>query len=500
MENKKDLSDFTFGPLLSHLLAVSRLKSYVLASHLNYDVSYISKWVTGSILPAAKHIHHICREISAIIIDNADDVAMDELFAFFPATDRDELEAAISQSLLVAYQRSNEKKEGGQTKLLLPSDENNSRTVVNPRLQQQYMRFNPSAVSSEHQFGTAGKAGLVMMVDLFALSKEDKLRIARVNEDINFVEYMRGGELHYLISLNMELADDSFDALLITYLLNNAAEFNLTMSNYKHAECPLLYVIQNYCMHLSIMLQNHRLILSDVSYDRQVVREMYDTLISVERAFAKPMVRSAGMEDITTGKQYLSFVISPNISLLISRMDEFLLPDDVFLELLEQTDETDSRKDEIRNFHNLFKSALNTSGIRIAILDDEMRNYALNGTINFYGTELTVTLDQRERHIKYMMTLLKHKSCSLQIRIINRSYLKDFDKDFAPCIYLSDLLCYVRLTSGEQRSRAYIIESDDLKNIYMRFVDYVFLNHKQDNELSAEQLSICLNMVRLLKS
>lgn len=499
MKNKTDLGDLTFGALLSQLLAASRLKSYVLASHLNYDVSYISKWVTGSTLPAAKHIHPICREIAVIILDNADDAAMDELFAFFPAADRDALEAAISQSLLVAYQRSNEKK-GGQTKSLLPSDENNSRTVVNPRLQQQYMRFDPSVVSSEHQFDTAGKAGLVMMVDLFALSKEDKLRIARVNEDENFVEYMSGGELHYLISLNMELADDAFDALLITYLLNNAAGFDLTMSNYKRAICPLLYVLRNYCMHLSIMLPNHRLILSDVSYDRQVVREMYDTLLSVEQSFAKPMVRSAGMEDITTGKQYVSFVISPNISLLISRMDEFLLPDDVFLELLEQTNETDSRKDEIRNIHNLFKSALNTSGIRIAILDDEIRNYALNGIINFYGTELTVTLDQRERHIKHMMTLLKNKSCPLQIRIIDRSYLKDFDKEFAPCIYLSDLLCYVRLTSGEQHSRAYIIESDDLKNIYLRFMDHLFSNLRQDNEFSAEQLLICLNMVRLLNS
>ncbi len=496
MENTRDLSDFTFGQLLSHLLATSHLKSYVLASHLNYDVSYISKWVTGSMLPAAKHVNSMCKEIASIILDSSDDTALNDLFLIYPTADRNSLGDAISQSLMAAYQRSNEKK--GQSKSLLLSDENNSRTVANPHLQKQYMRFSPPAAGSEAQLNSAEKLGLVMLADLFALSKEDKLHIAKVNADTNFCQYI--GELHYLISLSPELADDSFDALLITYLLNNAVGFNLTMSNYKHAPCSLMFVIQNYCIHLSIILQNHRPILSDTSHDKRVINEMYDTLIATEQNFARPLVRDTIMEDITIGKQYLSFVISPNISLFLSRMDEFLLPDDVFEELLEQTDKPEVEKNEIRNLHNLFKTAMGSSRIRIALLDDKLRDYALNGTIDFYGVELTANLDQRERHLKYIMSLLKRKTHSLQIYITNRSYLKDFDSTFMPCIYLSDLFCYIRIAACEERNRAYIIESDELKNIYLRFADYVFQNSGQNAEFSTAQLLNCLNMIRLLKS
>ena len=43
-----------FSILLEHLLEVAEVKNYTLAKRLQYDVSYISKWVSGRMLPAKK--------------------------------------------------------------------------------------------------------------------------------------------------------------------------------------------------------------------------------------------------------------------------------------------------------------------------------------------------------------------------------------------------------------------------------------------------------------
>ena len=43
-----------FSKLLSYLMDVAELKNYTLANELQYDVSYISKWVNGQMLPGAK--------------------------------------------------------------------------------------------------------------------------------------------------------------------------------------------------------------------------------------------------------------------------------------------------------------------------------------------------------------------------------------------------------------------------------------------------------------
>lgn len=47
MENKN-----RFSILLEYLIGTAGLKNYILAQELQYDVSYISKWVTGKVIPA----------------------------------------------------------------------------------------------------------------------------------------------------------------------------------------------------------------------------------------------------------------------------------------------------------------------------------------------------------------------------------------------------------------------------------------------------------------
>ena len=42
-----------FSNLLEHLMNIAELKNSILANELGYDVSYISKWLSGQ-LPSAK--------------------------------------------------------------------------------------------------------------------------------------------------------------------------------------------------------------------------------------------------------------------------------------------------------------------------------------------------------------------------------------------------------------------------------------------------------------
>lgn len=53
-----------FGKLLEKLLHASAQKNYALAAELGYDVSYISKWITKSMLPANKNVNVICESIA----------------------------------------------------------------------------------------------------------------------------------------------------------------------------------------------------------------------------------------------------------------------------------------------------------------------------------------------------------------------------------------------------------------------------------------------------
>ena len=60
-----------FSKLLQHLMSIAELKNSTLAQELQYDVSYISKWINGRIIPAEKTEKTILEGISRCIVDTA---------------------------------------------------------------------------------------------------------------------------------------------------------------------------------------------------------------------------------------------------------------------------------------------------------------------------------------------------------------------------------------------------------------------------------------------
>lgn len=92
-----------FSILLEHLLEVAEVKNYTLAKHLQYDVSYISKWVSGRMLPAKKTEKRVMEGISACVVDEATDDGRDLLLREYSVSIPSDLKAAIYDNLIAEY-------------------------------------------------------------------------------------------------------------------------------------------------------------------------------------------------------------------------------------------------------------------------------------------------------------------------------------------------------------------------------------------------------------
>lgn len=69
-----------FSQLLEHLMAATALKNSTLAKAVQYDVSYISKWVSGKLLPTEKNAEKVFREISRCVVTSMDDESRTTLY------------------------------------------------------------------------------------------------------------------------------------------------------------------------------------------------------------------------------------------------------------------------------------------------------------------------------------------------------------------------------------------------------------------------------------
>ena len=67
-----------FSKLLKHLMSVAEVKNYTLAQELQYDVSYISKWTSGQMIPSEKYEKKILKGISECIVKGCVHQQMDQ--------------------------------------------------------------------------------------------------------------------------------------------------------------------------------------------------------------------------------------------------------------------------------------------------------------------------------------------------------------------------------------------------------------------------------------
>ena len=92
-----------FSILLEHLMAIAELKNSILAKAVQYDDSYISKWISGKLLPTEKNHENTLQAISHCIVEALSEESTAQLLQEYQLQDINDLETAIYDNLESEY-------------------------------------------------------------------------------------------------------------------------------------------------------------------------------------------------------------------------------------------------------------------------------------------------------------------------------------------------------------------------------------------------------------
>lgn len=92
-----------FSVLLEHLMSVADLKNSVLARAVQYDDSYISKWISGKLLPTEKNHENILMSISHCIVEALSEDSTTQLLQEYQLQNTEDLVSAIYDNLESEY-------------------------------------------------------------------------------------------------------------------------------------------------------------------------------------------------------------------------------------------------------------------------------------------------------------------------------------------------------------------------------------------------------------
>lgn len=481
-----------FSGLLKHLMSVAKLKNYTLAKELQYDESYISKWVNGNLLPTEKNSEKILRDISRCICASLDDEAREVLYSEYQVDCNDDLEQAIFDNLEAEFNYVMDLKEATGSEIAV-------KTSFYPELTlAQFMQ------KIRHPVLRQVKAlDVITALDIFSLDKNYQMSIAELENASNFNITQRNYPgVSFSMLMNMETIENNllYNIQFLMNLLTNLSNVNFQLYTCPQALGKIIFAVKDaYSISGMLMDENHCMAVT-ASEDPKHCNALYDRLKSLcsQETLA---VRRTTMAEMLNSNEYIQFLFGRNQRWILGHFTEHMVPDDLFNVLADEYCRThrDTQKDQLVKAHIFSKSVLESTNIRVLCYANALNEFTVTGTLDFFNTKVTLTPEQRLRCLEYACSLYDNNT-KLSFRMLKDGLISDIQHIPDPTMFLSDYSCFLRLVRNGPSNNLTAINKVPVCELFQKFFDRVWEDSdyvEKDTNIIADNLRYIIQMLKV---
>lgn len=442
-----------FSILLEHLLEVAEVKNYTLAKRLQYDVSYISKWVSGRMLPAKKTEKRVMEGISACVVDEATDDGRNLLLREYSVSIPSDLKAAIYDNLIAEYDYLQE------------------------------------------------ELDIVAVMDLMEMAREYRLKVANLQNG-QLVDQRSYDNVYFklMIDISREKWDPIYDAALIINVLTNFSHIHFKLFGSTAAAGRAVFVVKGDFAITGLLVSHSRCAAVTATEDPQNCESLYDNFSKL-CVRDDQLFRDTSMRQLISQYDYMHTLLASNLRWMFGHLNELLLPDDLFEEILtaheaELKDFLGATPAELRSVHNLAKGVVEETNIRILIYEAAFSSMAVSGELDFFSYKVNLTPDQRSRCISYVLQLCKQRE-KLEFRLISGRIVNDFQYVADPNMFLSGAASYLRLDNNCPVNRIAMVNNSVMEDRLSEYFDQVW--NLDDQNVTKERNAIAEHIHHVLQ-
>lgn len=463
-----------FSKLLENLMSAAELKNYTLAQELQYDVSYISKWMSGRMIPAEKTEKKVLEGISRCIVDSASEAGRNSLLSDYQVDTCEELKLAIFDNLEAEY-------------FYVRDQQKNTGTSVAPKTYYFSELTLPQYISRmRHPVLRRVKSlDIMAAMDLMAVGHEYRLQIARIEKE--HVSELRGyPDVHYsvLINIQPDKWDYIHDTLFLLNLLTKNVYIDFQIYGDAQATGRMIFTVKDDYAICGMLISRGRCMAVTVSEDPENCNALYRN-IRVLCSRERLLFRRTTMRDMLLKYDYIHTLISLNLRWLIGHMIEHFLPEDLFEEIakdLEKRGELEIGIKELRDIHQLTRTMMEKASVKLLIYESSFSDLVVTSELDFFNHKVCLTARQRLRFMEHFLHLCEEHE-NLEIRLVYGQFVSDFEYIDNQCLFLTDTVSCLRLGCGPQKNNLLIINRSDMRRIFEESFDQ-FWNNRSDVVIS----------------
>ena len=454
-----------FSTLLEQLLSKTDIKNYILAQELQYDVSYISKWISGKMIPSEKNIEKTLRTISQCVVDSASEENKSVLFSDYQVDNTVDLFEAIYDHLTAEYS------------FVKNADNDPGQTSTAETAFYSEMPLHQFLAKTKHPIVRQVKSlEVISAVDILSLDPEYRLMIAEL-ENVNLSARRDYPGVHFSMIINIpENTNNVYDTVFLMNMLANLANIDFQLYENPQVAGKIIFGINNSYIISGMLLDSNHCFAVNTSENAEHCAVICNKLSALCNRNMLLFKRTS-IQSMFLQYDYIQSILATNSRWLIGYMTEHFLPDSLFEELLDQTNVLENlnvSKEELRRVHSITTNMLQTSRIKILVPRSAFVNFIVSGELDFFNHKVTLTPDQRYCYLEHLVHLItKNKEFAIKF-VINNDFMKDFHHIVNPCLYMSDGLCFLRLYHRSRTDNILSLNKTKIKHMFSNFFDIIW--------------------------
>ena len=432
-----DMNNNRFSMLLEELMEIADVKNITMAQELQYDVSYISKWINGRTLPSERGLEKILHGISRCITDSVNDEKRELLYRKYSVFCMEDLEQVIYDNLMIEYNYvKNLKVDTGSE--IAPQ------IVYYP--EQTLLQF---VTKMRHPvLRKVESLEVVAMLDLLAMDKNCQTVVAELQDNYNNSIDRKYPGVHFsmLIDTSRDNGNTLRNTELILNMISNFSNVDFNLYESKQAIGKLIFTVKEGFTISGMMTDSNHCIAVTAIENPEISSVMYDKLKSF-CGHSNQILEHASVSEFLGRNNYMKSILSEQQYWLISSLTEHFLSEDLFEELL--TEQMQNQLDEatvalIRKNHALTRNIMREISTKILLYESALQNFMVSGEMDLFCCKVHLTTRQRLRCLENLIEQLK-RNTKIEVRVFSTEYLHNFHLLKTPNVFCSYTISYIRL-------------------------------------------------------
>ena len=148
---------------------------------------------------------------------------------------------------------------------------------------------------------------------------------------------------------------------------------------------------------------------------------------------------------------------------LIGSMNELFMPPELFMNISEALFDDPETLEELSKVNIVLQNITYKSKIKVLIYVSEIKKYMSSGKLNFFNTQIELTLDQRKEHINYFKDIIRNSN-NIEIKLVDGDFVEYFKYYKNPSLYLSKNIKLIQTDHENGISDYAIIKDQEFKS------------------------------------